>query len=205
MIAEACTYFPPTCWMTLVYSFSAPTATIWWADVIDEPPVAEEQALTVTAGGAATPTASVRRGARLMLRDPILGDMAVMIIISIWLGQSDPVTCGCDHLAIGPPRDRSGGRRPAARDQGPRDAAGGRADGGAGRPARVLQRPADPRRAPAPRRARRAHHRLPAPAGPQRGRQRRLDPGRPRRDPVPAVRYQQSPPPPDMPSVWPQH
>src|ERR1700759_1570173 len=102
MIAEACTYFPPTCWMTLVYSFSAPTATIWWADVVDEPPVAEEQALTGTAAGART--ARAPRGGRLMLRGPILGDMAVMIIISIWLGQSDPVTCGCDHLAVGPCR-----------------------------------------------------------------------------------------------------
>ena len=28
MMALAWTYFPPTCWMTSAYSFSAPTATI---------------------------------------------------------------------------------------------------------------------------------------------------------------------------------
>src|ERR1700761_4861912 len=104
MIAEACTYWPPTCCSTLVYSFSAPTATILWADVVDEPVVPDEQALTARATPAAATTASVVRGARPVLMDPIFADMAVMIIISIWLGQSDPVTCGCDHLAIGPPR-----------------------------------------------------------------------------------------------------
>src|ERR1700760_872138 len=174
MIAAAWTYLPPTCEMPLVYSFSAPTATILWAEVVDEPVAPEEQALRARAAPADSATASVRTGTRPVLKDPIFEDMAVMIIISIWLGQSDPVTCGCDHLAIGPPRDRPGGRRPAAdrpggrrpaaRDQGPRDAAGGRAGGGAGQPARILQCPADPRGAAPAWRARRAHYRLPAPA-----------------------------------------
>src|ERR1700761_4619834 len=201
MIADACTYWPPTCCSTLVYSFSAPMATILWADVVDEPVVPDEQALTARATPAATATASVRRGARPVLGNPILGDMAVMIIISIWLGQSDPVTCGCDHLAIGPRHPRLRRGRPAAGDPGPRHPAVGRAGGGAGQPARLLQRPADSRRAAAPGRAHRADHRVPAPAGAERGRQRRLDPGRPRRDAVPAVPDQRAPPPPDLPGL----
>ena len=52
MIALAWTYFPPTCWMTFAYSFSAPTATITPAEA-DEPdavaPDADEQALASSA------------------------------------------------------------------------------------------------------------------------------------------------------------
>src|SRR6201995_686035 len=168
MMAEACTYWPPTCWSTLVYSFSAPMATILWADAVDEPPGApEEQALTARATPAAARTASIFTSPR-----PVLMDMTVMIIISIWLSQSDPVTCGCDHLAVGPPRHPRLRRGwPAARDQGPRHPAGGRAGGGAGQPARFLQRSADSRRAAPPGRAHRADHRVPAPPGAQRGRQ----------------------------------
>src|SRR6201996_9238884 len=87
MMAEACTYWPPTCCSTLVYSFSAPMATILWADGVDEPVVPRGQALTARAPPAAATTASVLRGARPVLIDPIFADMAVMIIISIWLGQ----------------------------------------------------------------------------------------------------------------------
>ena len=75
IMAEACTYWPPTCWSTLVYSFSAPMATILWADVVDEPDGPdEEQALTARATPAAT-TANVLRGARPVLMDPIFGGM----------------------------------------------------------------------------------------------------------------------------------
>ena len=43
MMAEACTYWPPTCWSTLVYSFSAPMATILWADVVDDEPAGPDE------------------------------------------------------------------------------------------------------------------------------------------------------------------
>ena len=76
MTAEACTYWPPTCWSTLVYSFSAPTATILRAEVVDEPAGPdEEQALTARATPAAATTASVLRGACPVPGDTIFVDM----------------------------------------------------------------------------------------------------------------------------------
>ena len=69
--------------------------------------------------------------------------------------------CGCDHSRhahVGP--GNQGARNPAGRGT----------RGRARQPDRLQQRPADPRGAAPPRRARRAHHRLPAPAGAQRGR-----------------------------------
>jgi hypothetical protein len=72
-IEEACTYWPPTCEMTLAYSFSAPIATIFAAGAAaDEPPLAvadaaddaddDEQALasSAAASGSATARAPVR-------------------------------------------------------------------------------------------------------------------------------------------------
>src|SRR6516165_12586121 len=50
MMALAWTYFPPTCWMTSAYSFSAPTATILPSAVVvssakeDEQPAASRAA-----------------------------------------------------------------------------------------------------------------------------------------------------------------
>ena len=60
----------------MAYSFSAPTATILWADVVDDEPAGpDEQALTAKATPAAATTASVLRGARPVPMDPIFGGM----------------------------------------------------------------------------------------------------------------------------------
>ena len=65
MIADACTYFPPTCWMTLAYSFSAPTAMIVPADPADpaDPaagPFAGRDTQPQTTRAALTATAAAR-------------------------------------------------------------------------------------------------------------------------------------------------
>ena len=54
-----------------MYSSSAPTATILWADVVDVPDGPDEQALTARATPAAATTASVLWGARPVLMNPI--------------------------------------------------------------------------------------------------------------------------------------
>src|SRR5208283_5279030 len=144
MMADACTYLPPTCWMTLAYSFSAPTATM-------APP---EPADGAAAGPEAQALAS-RTALRDMAAARVLPDrsIAVMIIISIWTRQNEAVTCGGDHLEArsrrGPAsrgrRFPGGAARNPAGNQGARDEAGRGARRRAGQSAGLLQRAADPR------------------------------------------------------------
>src|SRR5258708_15600342 len=96
MIADTCVYFPPTCWMTLAYSFSAPMATILLPEPDDGGVVApaDEQALA----SRATPSGTAAE--RTLLRMRIAGTPA---------GEVENVWAPC-------PAGHKGGARRLAND-----------------------------------------------------------------------------------------
>src|SRR6516164_9374661 len=98
MMALAWTYWPPICWITSAYSFSAPTATIF-PDELAPLALPEQAAATVAMTAAASASSKTAGRFPATLR-------TMALLSSIWTPDSAPIP---DGATIQPPAARRPG------------------------------------------------------------------------------------------------